>query len=75
MKRWISLPLKDVLLIRERHNMVEYISQEEDFRDFIGGQIKQVGDQHFVIRYPLDRGVGEDNIKPLVRLPGCDVRL
>ncbi len=25
LKRWLSLPLKDVLLIRERHNMVEQI--------------------------------------------------
>ena len=49
MKRWISLPLKDVLLIRERHNMVEHISREEDFRDFLSGQIKQVGDLERII--------------------------
>ena len=49
MKRWISLPLKDVLLIRERHNMVEHISQEEDFREFLAGQIKQIGDLERII--------------------------
>ena len=49
MKRWLSLPLKDVLLIRERHNMVEHISQEEDFREFLNGQIKQVGDLERII--------------------------
>ncbi|MCK4880854.1 MAG: DNA mismatch repair protein MutS, partial [Bacteroidales bacterium] len=49
MKRWLSLPLKDVLLIRERHNMVEHISQEEDFREFLAGQIKQVGDLERII--------------------------
>jgi len=49
LKRWLSLPLKDVLLIRERHNMVEYIHQEEAFRGFLGDQIKQIGDLERVI--------------------------
>jgi len=49
MKRWLSLPLKDVLLIRERHNMVEHISEEEDFREFLNGQIRQVGDLERII--------------------------
>lgn len=49
LKRWLSLPLKDVLLIRERHNMVEHISQEEDFREFLAGQIRQVGDLERII--------------------------
>jgi len=49
MKRWLSLPLKDVLLIRERHNMVEHISKEEDFREFLNGQIRQVGDLERII--------------------------
>jgi len=49
MKRWLSLPLKDVLLIRERHNMVEHISQEEDLREFLNGQIRQVGDLERII--------------------------
>ncbi len=49
MKRWIALPLKDVLLIRERHNMVEHISGAEEFRVFLSGQIKQVGDLERII--------------------------
>ncbi len=49
MRRWLSLPLKDVLLIRERHNMVEHICQEADFREFLHGQIKQVGDLERII--------------------------
>jgi DNA mismatch repair protein MutS len=44
LKRWLSLPLKDVLLIRERHNMVETIVNDEAFRDFISERIKQIGD-------------------------------
>jgi len=49
MKRWLSLPLKDVLLIRERHNMVEHISQEADFREFLNKQIRQIGDLERII--------------------------
>ena len=49
MKRWLSLPLKDVLLIRERHNMVEHISQDVEFRDFLNEGIKEVGDLERII--------------------------
>ncbi len=49
LKRWLSLPLKDVLLIRERHNMVDYINNEAEFREFLGGQIKKIGDLERII--------------------------
>jgi DNA mismatch repair protein MutS len=49
LKRWLSLPLKDVLLIRERHNMVEHISSIEDFRDFLMDTIPVVGDLERII--------------------------
>ena len=49
LKRWLSLPLKDVLLIRERHNMVDHIRQKEEFRDFLAGQIRKVGDLERII--------------------------
>lgn len=49
LKRWLSLPLKDVLLIRERHNMVEYIRDEGDFREYVTSQIREVGDLERVI--------------------------
>ncbi len=49
LKRWLSLPLRDVLLIRERHNMVEYITRKEDFREFLTDQIQQVGDLERII--------------------------
>jgi len=49
LKRWLSLPLKDILLIRERHNMVEYMYQDEEFREYLATQIKQIGDLERVI--------------------------
>ncbi len=38
-----------MLLIRERHNMVEYIRDEEPFRDFLGDKVKQIGDLERII--------------------------
>jgi len=49
LKRWLSLPLKDVLLIRERHNMVAYILLQEEFRIFLAGQIRNIGDLERII--------------------------
>lgn len=49
LRRWLSLPLKDVLLIRERHNMVEYIRDDEPFRDYISKKIKEIGDLERII--------------------------
>ncbi len=49
LKRWLSLPLKDVLLIRERHNMVDHINRHGEFRNFLAGQIKLIGDLERII--------------------------
>ncbi|MEN8156402.1 MAG: DNA mismatch repair protein MutS [Bacteroidota bacterium] len=49
LKRWLALPLKDVLLIRERHNMVEHIRNEEPFRDFLADKVKLIGDLERII--------------------------
>lgn len=65
LKRWLSLPLKDILLIRERHNMVEYIIKHEDFREFLGEQIKVIGDLERIISKVA---VGRVNPRELVQL-------
>ena len=49
LKRWLSLPLKDVLLIRERHNMVEQICDDEPLREFLADKIKQIGDLERIV--------------------------
>jgi len=49
LKRWLALPLKDVLLIRERHNMVANMLSQEEFRIFLAGQIKKIGDLERII--------------------------
>jgi len=49
LKRWLSLPLKDVLLIRERHNMVECFCEEETLRVSVAGKVNQIGDLERII--------------------------
>jgi len=49
MKRWLALPLKDILLIRERHNMVEYLLGNEELREKLSAQIKLIGDLERII--------------------------
>ena len=65
MKRWIALPLKDILLIRERHNMVEHLVEEQEFRLFMEKQIKQVGDLE---RTVSKVGVGKVTPRELMQL-------
>ncbi len=65
MKRWLSLPLQDVLLIRERHNMVEYMVNHIDFVDFLEQQVELIGDLERIISKVA---VGRINPRELVQL-------
>ena len=49
LKRWLALPLKDVLLVRERHNMVEYLLKNDEFKGFLEEQIRLIGDLERII--------------------------
>jgi DNA mismatch repair protein MutS len=44
LKRWISLPLKDLQPINDRHNIVEYFVDNPSFMTGIAGYLRQVGD-------------------------------
>jgi DNA mismatch repair protein MutS len=44
LKRWISLPLKDIQPVTERHDIVQYLVENISSRDEIAGLIRQVGD-------------------------------
>jgi DNA mismatch repair protein MutS len=48
-KRWIVLPLKDELIIRERHDIVAFMVQNQPFRELIVQQLKQCGDLERII--------------------------
>ncbi len=49
LKRWIALPLKDILLIRERHQMVEFFSEDEVFSSELEGNLKLIGDLERIV--------------------------
>ncbi len=44
LRRWLSLPLKDVVSINDRLNGVEYFMREEDSREEIGEKLRSMGD-------------------------------
>lgn len=49
LKRWIALPLKGIVAIDERLNVVEHFIKEPDFRDEVEACLKQVGDLERII--------------------------
>ncbi len=44
LKRWISLPLKDIQPVNERLDIVQYLVENTPVKDEIAGLIRQVGD-------------------------------
>jgi DNA mismatch repair protein MutS len=44
LKRWISLPLKDIKPVNDRLDIVEHLVSDPGFREEISGLIRQIGD-------------------------------
>lgn len=44
MKRWLSLPLKDISVLNTRLDIVEYLIGHPDVKEMIDGLIREVGD-------------------------------
>jgi DNA mismatch repair protein MutS len=44
LKRWLSLPLKDIQPVNERLDVVQYFVENVSVKDEIGGLIRQIGD-------------------------------
>ena len=44
LKRWLALPLKDVKTIQNRHQLVKYCIENEDFLEKIEYQLQQISD-------------------------------
>ena len=49
LKRWVALPLKDEKPIKERHDVVEFLLSEVDFKDLLAEHIKEIGDLERII--------------------------
>ncbi|MBS0010298.1 MAG: DNA mismatch repair protein MutS [Bacteroidales bacterium] len=65
LKKWIALPLKDKTPVIERHDVVEYMVNQPDFREIIKEQISQVGDLE---RLVSKIATGRINPRELVQL-------
>lgn len=48
-KRWIVLPLKDEQVIRERHDLVEFMMESTEFSDLLTQQLKLCGDMERIV--------------------------
>lgn len=56
LKKWLLLPLKSVKPIRDRHDMVEYLIKQQELREMLEHQLKQIGDlERLVSKIPLGR--------------------
>ena len=65
LKRWMSLPLKDPEMINERLDVVQFLMGNEEFRDMLSSQIRQIGDLE---RLASKISTGRINPRELVQL-------
>jgi DNA mismatch repair protein MutS len=65
LKRWISLPLKDIQPVNERLDIVQYLVENTSAKDEIAGLIRQVGDLERLISRVA---VGRINPREVVQL-------
>ena len=67
MRRWISLPLKDINSINERLNIVEFLKQNESIETEIHTEIKKIGDIERLISKVVTARVNPRELKQLQR--------
>ncbi len=49
LKRWVALPLKDEKPIKERHDVVDFLLNDVDFKELLAEHIKEIGDLERII--------------------------
>jgi len=49
LKRWVALPLKDEVPIKERHDIVDFLLHHSDFKDLLTDHIKEIGDLERIV--------------------------
>ncbi len=67
MRRWISIPLKDIHSINERLNIVEYLMNNDDILSVVHSEIKKVGDIERLISKVVTTRVNPRELKQLQR--------
>lgn len=49
LKRWVALPLKDQKPIKERHDVVDFLLNDRDFKELLAEHVKEIGDLERII--------------------------
>ncbi|MFO7829641.1 MAG: DNA mismatch repair protein MutS, partial [Bacteroidales bacterium] len=49
LKRWVALPLKDEITIKERHDIVEFLLNKTEFKELLTNHIKEIGDLERIV--------------------------
>ncbi|NOQ28025.1 MAG: DNA mismatch repair protein MutS [Bacteroidales bacterium] len=49
LKRWVALPLKAEMQIKERHDVVDFLLKDVDFKELLAEHIKEIGDLERII--------------------------
>ncbi len=67
MRRWISLPLKDISSINERLNIVEFLIKNESIGSTLHKEIKKIGDLERLISKVVTHRVNPRELRQLQR--------
>jgi len=67
LKRWITLPLKDKSMITERHDVVEYLFENNELAEKLAGWIKNIGDLERLISKVAVRKINPREILQIKR--------
>lgn len=74
MKRWLALPLKSLEHIRNRHEIVKFLIQNQDLRDFLMEQMDAMSDFERLISKVATGRIGPREVvllkDSLARIPG-----
>lgn len=65
LKRWIAMPLKDIRVITDRYNVVDFFINNQDVREEIESHVKMIGDLE---RLVAKIAVGRINPKEILQL-------
>ena len=65
LKRWLALPLKNIDIIRRRHQVVSFFKEDEQLHDKVRHNIKQIGDLERLISKVA---TGKINPKEVIQL-------
>ncbi len=67
LRRWMVLPLKEILPIQERHEIVNHFIQNDSFREIIATHLKEIGDLERIISKVATTRINPKEILQLAR--------